>query len=124
MSSITRDPRASILSVRWGPGITTVDEIPDPDDQHVVGALDGEEFTRDHTSNYRFKIERCISEASRYFTLRPGDLLSFGTTRKGNKMFPRGHKSVLIGEAQGVISIEIAPRGRLENPIRHWKGRA
>ena len=107
-----------------GPWITTADEILDPDDLNVVGALNGEEFTRDRTSNYRFKIERCISEASRYFTLRPGDLLSFGTTGKGNEKFPRGRKSVLIGETQGEVSIEIAPLGRLENPIRPRKGGA
>lgn len=107
-----------------GPWITTADEVPDPNDLHVTGTLDGEEFTRDHTGNYRFAIERCIAEASSYFTLRPGDLLSFGTTGKGNERFPRGHKSVLIGERQGTIAIEIDPLGRLENPIRHQKGGA
>lgn len=107
-----------------GPWITTADEIPDPNDLHVTGTLNGEEFTRDHTGNYRFAVQRCISEASRYFTLRPGDLLSFGTTGKGNEKFPRGHKSVLIGERQGTIAIEIEPLGRLENPIRHQKGGA
>ena len=107
-----------------GPWITTADEVPDPNDLHVTGTLNGEEFTRDHTGNYRFAIERCIAEASSYFTLRPGDLLSFGTTGKGNERFPRGHKSVLIGERQGSIAIEIEPLGRLENPIRHQKGGA
>ena len=107
-----------------GPWITTADEVPDPNDLHVTGTLNGEEFTRDHTGNYRFAIQRCIAEASRYFTLRPGDLLSFGTTGKGNGKFPRGHKSVLIGERQGTIAIEIEPLGRLENPIRHQKGGA
>ncbi len=107
-----------------GPWITTADEVPDPNDLHVTGTLNGEEFARDHTGNYRFAIQRCISEASHYFTLRPGDLLSFGTTGKGNEKFPRGHKSVLIGERQGTIAIEIEPLGRLENPIRHQKGGA
>ena len=33
-------------------------------------------------------------------------------------------KSLLIGEEQGTIGIEIAPLGRLENPIKHQKGGA
>lgn len=107
-----------------GPWITTIDEIADPNDLHVTGSIDGAVFTRDHTGNYRFTIQQCIAEASRYFTLRPGDLLSFGTTGKGNAEFPRGHKSVLIGERQGTIAIEIEPLGRLQNPIRHQKGGA
>ncbi len=107
-----------------GPWITTADEVADPNDLHVRGTLDGETFTLDHTGNYRFRIETCIAEASRYFTLEPGDLISFGTTGKGAGRFPRGHKSLLIGEEQGVIGIEIEPLGRLENPIRHQKGGA
>ena len=104
--------------------ITTADEIDDPNDLYVTGRLNDDVFTQDHTGNYRFSIQRCIAEASQHFTLRPGDLLSFGTTGKGNDKFPRGHKSVLIGQQQGAISIEIEPLGRLENPIRHQKGGA
>lgn len=107
-----------------GPWITTRDEVADPNDLTVRGWLDGELFTEDHTGNYRFRIEECIAEASRYFTLEPGDLISFGTTGKGAGRFPRGHKSLLIGEEQGTIAIEIAPLGRLENPIKHQKGGA
>lgn len=107
-----------------GPWITTANEIANPNDLTVVGRLDDEVFTEDHTGNYRFSIEECIAEASRYFTLEPGDLISFGTTGKGAGRFPRGHKSLLIGEEQGAISIEIAPLGRLSNPIKHQKGGA
>ncbi len=107
-----------------GPWITTADEIDNPNDLTVEAKLDDEVFTRDHTGNYRFSIEECIAEASRYFTLEPGDLISFGTTGKGAGRFPRGHKSLLIGEEQGAISISIAPLGTLSNPIKHQKGGA
>ncbi|WP_299951181.1 fumarylacetoacetate hydrolase family protein [uncultured Ruegeria sp.] len=107
-----------------GPWITTTDVVGNPNDLHVKGTLDNETFTLDHTGNYRFTVEQCIAEASRYFTLEPGDLISFGTTGKGAGRFPRGHKSLLIGEEQGTIGIEIEPLGRLENPIRHQKGGA
>jgi len=63
-----------------GPWITTRDEVADPNDLHVTGWLNDEKFTSDHTGNYRFTVEECIAEASRYFTLEPGDLISFGTT--------------------------------------------
>ncbi|MEM7303796.1 MAG: fumarylacetoacetate hydrolase family protein [Pseudomonadota bacterium] len=107
-----------------GPWITTRDEVADPNDLNVKGTLGEETFTIDHTGNYRFSIEACIAEASRYFTLEPGDLISFGTTGKGTGRFPRGHKSLLMGEESGTIGIEIEPLGRLENPILHQKGGA
>ena len=107
-----------------GPWITTADEVDDPNDLQVSGWLNDEPFTVDHTGNYRFSIEECIAEASRYFTLEPGDLISFGTTGKGVGRFPRGHKSLLIGEETGTITIEIERLGRLSNPIRHQKGGA
>ena len=107
-----------------GPWITTRDEVIDPNNLKVVGDLDGEVFARDQTSNYRFTIEACIAEASRYFTLEPGDMISFGTTGKGEGRFPRGHKSLLMGEEKGVIGITIESLGRLENPIVHQEGGA
>ena len=107
-----------------GPWITTADEIKNPNKLSVTGSINGELFTEDHTSNYRFTIEECISEASSYFTLEPGDLISFGTTGKGTDKFPRGHKSLLIGEQKGVISIRIEKLGQLSNPIKHQKGGA
>ena len=102
-----------------GPWLTTRDEIVNPNDLNVVADLDGEIFARDNTSNYRFSIEACLAEASRYFTLEPGDLISFGTTGKGEGRFPRGHKSLLMGQVTGTVGIAIDGLGRLENPIVH-----
>lgn len=102
-----------------GPWLTTADEIANPNELDVVADLDGEVFTRDRTSNYRFSIEKCISEASYYFTLEPGDIISFGTTGKGEGRFRRGHKSVLMNKMTGTIGITVKELGRLENPIVH-----
>ena len=107
-----------------GPWITTKDEVDNPNNLEVSASLNGEIFTIDHTSNYRFSIEECISEASRYFTLEIGDLISFGTTGKGKGRFKRGHKSVLLGEEKGVIEITINPLGTLSNKILHQTGGA
>jgi 2-keto-4-pentenoate hydratase/2-oxohepta-3-ene-1,7-dioic acid hydratase in catechol pathway len=107
-----------------GPWITTSDEVSNPNDLHVRAWLNDDVFTEDHTGNYRFTIEACIAEASRYFTLEPGDLISFGTTGRGTPKYPRGHKSVLLGEVSGLLAIEIDTLGRLENPIVHKSGGA
>lgn len=107
-----------------GPWITPADDVENPNDLHVKGMLDEEVFTQDHTGNFRFTFERIIAEASAYFTLEPGDLISFGTTGKGVGRYPRGHKSLLLGEESGTVAIEIEPLGRLENPILHQKGGA
>jgi 2-keto-4-pentenoate hydratase/2-oxohepta-3-ene-1,7-dioic acid hydratase in catechol pathway len=107
-----------------GPWLTTSDEVPNPNNLNVVGYLDDEIFTKDHTGNYRFSVEKCISEASKYFTLEAGDLISFGTTGKGAGRFPRGHKSLLLGEETGFIHISIDNLGTLSNPIKHQKGGA
>jgi len=102
-----------------GPWLTTRDEIANPNEIDVVADIDGEVFTRDRTSNFRFSIEKCLSEASRYFTLEPGDIISFGTTGKGEGRFRRGHKSVLMNKMTGTIGITVPGLGRLENPIQH-----
>jgi len=102
-----------------GPWITTRDEVEDPDSLTVVADIDGEVFATDSTANYRFSVAECIAEASRYFTLEAGDIVSFGTTAKGHGRFRRGHKSVLLGETSGVIGISASPLGRLENPVVH-----
>ena len=107
-----------------GPWLTTSDEVPNPNNLNVMGYLDDEIFTEDHTGNYRFSVEKCISEASKYFTLEVGDLISFGTTGKGAGRFPRGHKSVLLGKEIGSIRISIDTLGTLSNPIKHQKGGA
>ena len=63
--------------------------------------LDEDDFTNDHTSNYRFRFKNVFQKQVSYFTLEAGDLISFGTTGKGTDKFPRGHKSLLIGEQKG-----------------------
>ena len=63
-----------------------------------------------------------IAEASRYFTLEPGDIICFGTSAKGVGNFPNGHRSVNMHKLSGVIDIEIEGLGHLSNPVVHdWK---
>jgi len=99
------------------PWITTADEVENPNNLAVTGWFDGEVFAEDTTSNYRFKVEEVVAEASRYFTLEPGDMFCFGTSARGNERFPYGHRSVNLHEMQGEVAVEIAGLGRLCNPV-------
>ena len=105
-----------------GPWLTTADEVADPNDLEVKGWFDGEPFAVDTTASYRFKVEEVIAEASRYFTLEPGDVFCFGTSAKGVGRFPNGHRSVNLHQLSGKLDIEIEGLGTLSNPIVHeWK---
>ena len=102
-----------------GPWITTADEVADPNDLRVEAWIDGEQFSVDNTSSYRFKIQEVIAEASRFFTLEPGDLFSFGTTAKGVGRFPHAHRNIDLSKMTGIIEIQISGLGRLANPVVH-----
>lgn len=99
------------------PWITTADEVSDPNNLSVTGWFDGEVFAEDSTSSYRFPVEEVVAEASRYFTLEPGDMFCFGTSARGNEKFPHGHRSVNLHERQGEVTVEIEGLGRLSNPV-------
>lgn len=102
-----------------GPWLTTADEVADPNNLEVRGFANDEPLTIDSTSNYQFPVERLISEASRFFTLEPGDIIHCGTTGKGVGRYPRGHLSLDLSKSEPVVSIEITGLGRLSNPVRH-----
>jgi 2-keto-4-pentenoate hydratase/2-oxohepta-3-ene-1,7-dioic acid hydratase in catechol pathway len=100
-----------------GPWLTTRDEIADPNKLEVNGFLDEEPFVADSTANFQFSIEDVIAEASRYFTLEPGDIIHFGTASRGQGRFERGHLDVNLGAEKGPVVAEIPGLGRLSNPI-------
>ena len=108
----------------FGPWVTLGTNIPNPNDIEIKAYLNETLFTEDTTANYRFSIEKCVSEASKYFTLESCDIISFGTTGKGNANFPRGHKNVLLGEVTGEITIKVEKIGVLKNSIFHQIGGA
>jgi 2-keto-4-pentenoate hydratase/2-oxohepta-3-ene-1,7-dioic acid hydratase in catechol pathway len=105
-----------------GPWLTTADEIPDPNNVRIRAYRDGELFSDDSTAKYTFKIETLIAEASRFFTLEPGDIISCGTAAKGNERFPHAHRDVALQLEECTIDIELDGLGRLSNPVYHeWK---
>ena len=104
-----------------GPWITTRDEINDPNNLRIHAYKNGECFTDDTTKSYTFSIEELISDASRFFTLEAGDIISCGTAAKGNQAFPNAHRNVLLNEEECLIDISIDGLGTLSHPVKHTK---
>jgi 2-keto-4-pentenoate hydratase/2-oxohepta-3-ene-1,7-dioic acid hydratase in catechol pathway len=104
-----------------GPWITTQDEIKDPNNLRIHAYKNNQCFTDDTTQSYTFSIEDLIVDASRYFTLEAGDIISCGTAAKGNENFPHAHRNVLLNEEECQIDISIEGLGTLSHSVKHIK---
>ena len=102
-----------------GPWITTRDEIGDPGNMRLRAWCDGELFSDDTTARYTFSVAELIAEASKFFTLEPGDIISCGTAAKGTEKFKHAHRSVLLQERECRIDIELEGLGTLTHFVRH-----
>jgi 2-keto-4-pentenoate hydratase/2-oxohepta-3-ene-1,7-dioic acid hydratase in catechol pathway len=96
-----------------GPYLVTADEIPDPQQLTTRSWLNGELRQNSNTSDMVFTVAEVISYASRYMTLKPGDVILTGT--------PEG---VILGMKEKVwmkpgdtVSIEVGDLGKLTNPL-------
>ena len=102
-----------------GPWITTRDEVGDPGNMRLRAWCDGELFSDDTTARYTFSVAELITEASKFFTLEPGDIISCGTAAKGTEKFKHAHRSVLLQERECRIDIELEGLGTLTHFVRH-----
>ncbi|QTD55829.1 fumarylacetoacetate hydrolase family protein [Parasphingorhabdus cellanae] len=110
--------KAADTFASMGPWITTKDEVPDPNNLRVRGYVDGECYTDDSTSNYYFPVERVLSEASKWFTMEPGDCVHTGTASKGTEKHPRGNIGTYMHNYDGKMTdVEIEGLGKLSNLI-------
>jgi 2-keto-4-pentenoate hydratase/2-oxohepta-3-ene-1,7-dioic acid hydratase in catechol pathway len=110
--------KAADTFAAMGPWLTTKDEVPDPNKLHVRGYIDGECYADDSTENYYFPVERVISEASKWFTMEPGDCIHPGTASKGTAAHPRGNIGTYLNLYDGKLTdVEIDGLGRLSNRI-------
>ncbi|MCB1508463.1 MAG: fumarylacetoacetate hydrolase family protein [Hyphomicrobiaceae bacterium] len=62
-----------------GPWLVTPDAIPDPQNLAMKLDLNGEARQRGSSATMIFGVAECISWASRYFELMPGDVITTGT---------------------------------------------
>ena len=110
--------KAADTFAAMGPWLTTKDEVPEPNKLHVQGWIDGECYADDSTANYFFPVERVLAEATKWFTMEPGDCLHTGTASKGTDKFPRGNVGTYLGEYPGKLTdVEIEGLGRLSSRI-------
>jgi 2-keto-4-pentenoate hydratase/2-oxohepta-3-ene-1,7-dioic acid hydratase in catechol pathway len=65
-----------------GPCIVTLDEI-DPSDIAMILRVNGQEWSRGHTSGMRFSWQQIVENASRGETIYPGDVFASGTMDGG-----------------------------------------
>lgn len=96
-----------------GPYLVTADEVNDPQSLPVRGWLNGELRQNSHTSDMIFSVAQCISYASQFFTLEPGDIISTGTP-EGVIL---GMKDKVWMKPGDVYEVEIGPLGRLRNQL-------
>jgi 2-keto-4-pentenoate hydratase/2-oxohepta-3-ene-1,7-dioic acid hydratase in catechol pathway len=96
-----------------GPYLVTADEAGDPAHMPVRGWLNGDLRQDSNTNDLIFSVAECISYASHYMSLEPGDVISTGT--------PEG---VILGMSDKVwlkpgdtYSVEIGNLGTLINKV-------
>ncbi|RDW12879.1 fumarylacetoacetate hydrolase family protein [Paracoccus thiocyanatus] len=94
-----------------GPWIVTKDEVGDPSDLNIRLSVNGEEKQNGSTSGMVFDIPAIISFFSKYFTLRPGDVIFTGTPAGGSI----GMKPPQWLKAGDRVEVEIEKVGRLVN---------
>lgn len=62
-----------------GPYLITTDEVTDPQNLDVTCTVNGRVMQNSNTSDMIFSVAQIISNMSRYFTLRVGDIIATGT---------------------------------------------
>ncbi len=105
-----------------GPWVVTRDEVRNPDDLDVTCRVGGELVAQDSTRYYNYNVAEVIAFISRFQTLEPGDVISFGTAFKAGE----GRKSIHtanLAKAAGPVEVTIAGLGTLSNPVEFFASR-
>lgn len=99
-----------------GPWVVTTDEITDPNHLKIEARINGRLVQTGSTADMFFKLPQLISSLSDAHTLKPGDIISWGTVQRPIeglnflKIDLRGLGGVLEAEVEGI--------GCIKNPIR------
>jgi 2-keto-4-pentenoate hydratase/2-oxohepta-3-ene-1,7-dioic acid hydratase in catechol pathway len=93
-----------------GPWIVTADEIADPDNLSSSLTINGEMVQQANTRDLAFDVRSLIANASRWYTLHPGDAIMVGT--------PVGFKPVKDGD---VMVAEFESIGAMTVAVKAYK---
>lgn len=116
----TRDPDKNRMGKQlptfcpMGPAIATKDEIPDPDNVHMVTALNGKVMQDSNTSDLIWNVRQLVEYYSRWYKFMPGDVMTTGSP--AGVGFARNPK--IFMKAGDVVTATADGVGTLENPVR------
>ena len=94
-----------------GPALVTADEIADPGMLDLTTRVNGEVMQHANTSDLIFPLAEVIAFFSRWYSFRPGDIISTGTP--GGVGYGRDPK-VLLRDGD-VVEVEVSGVGMLSN---------
>ena len=97
-----------------GPWITTVDEVADAQNLHLVTKINGDVRQNSSTSKMFLKIPEIISKLSKVMTLEKGDIISTGTPA-GVVLKNPNLEYLKDGDE---IEMEIEKLGSIKNTVR------
>jgi acylpyruvate hydrolase len=97
-----------------GPCIATKDEVPDPDDVHIVTRLNGQVMQDANTDDLVFSVAKLIEYYSQFYRFLPGDCITTGSP--SGVGFGRNPKVFM--KAGDTISVEVKGIGTLSNPVK------
>ena len=97
-----------------GPAVVTPDELDYPDGMELTVTVNGEERQRAPISDLVFDVPDLVSDLSRIFELRPGDVIATGTPAGvGEAMEPR--RFLADGD---IVEVTITGIGSIRNRFR------
>ncbi|MGO8918380.1 MAG: fumarylacetoacetate hydrolase family protein [Stellaceae bacterium] len=96
-----------------GPVLATVDEVGDPNDLTLETRLNGDVVQRGHTGDVIFDFAQSVAFFSRWYTFRPGDIVTTGTPA-GVGVGRRPAKFMHPGD---IIEVKVSRIGTLRNVI-------
>ncbi len=96
-----------------GPALTTVDEVPDPQNLSIRTVVSGEVLQSSHTRKMIFPVAVLIAYVSSVMTLEPGDIIATGTP-DGVGAARTPQRFLRPGDT---VRVEIEGLDVLENPV-------
>ncbi len=96
-----------------GPWMVTADEIPDVTNMTVTTRVNGEQRQHDTTANLMFPFRFLLSYLSKFYILKPGDVISTGTPLGAGARFDPP-KYLAPGD---VVEVEVPGIGILSNGV-------
>jgi 2-keto-4-pentenoate hydratase/2-oxohepta-3-ene-1,7-dioic acid hydratase in catechol pathway len=97
-----------------GPAVVTADEVPDPTTLRLTTTLNGEVMQDAKVADLKVSIPELIEHISRYYSFKPGDVLSTGTPG-GTGAGQSPPRWLRPGDN---VSVEVQPVGILSNDVR------